>query len=118
MSELLDSLVKRRREQALSYQEYLREIVELAKKVKNPAASGNYPKALNTPGRRALYDNLGRDEALALAVDAGVRRSLQDGWRTNTFKVRRVRNAINTALSGDAEGTERILELVKRNDEY
>jgi type I restriction enzyme R subunit len=118
MSELLDALVKRRREEALSYQEYLREIVELAKKVKNPAASGKYPKALNTPGRRALYDNLGRDEALALAVDAGVRRSLQDGWRTNTFKVRRVRNAINTALSGDAEGTERILELVKRNDEY
>ncbi len=118
MSELLDALVKRRREQALSYQEYLREIVDLAKKVKDPAASGTYPKSLNTPGRRALYDNLGRNEALALSVDGGVRGSLQDGWRTNTFKVRRVRNAISAALNGDAETTERILELVKNNDEY
>jgi type I restriction enzyme R subunit len=118
MSELLDALVKRRREQALSYQEYLREIVELAKKVKNPAASGAYPKSLNTPGRRALYDNLGRNEGLALAVDSSVRGSLQDSWRTNTFKVRRVRNAISAALNGDAETTERILELVKNNDEY
>src|SRR5262245_2169867 len=55
MSQLLDALVKRRREQALSYQQYLQEIVELAKKVRDPAASGSYPKTLDTPGRRALY---------------------------------------------------------------
>ncbi|MCA2980435.1 MAG: type I restriction endonuclease subunit R [Myxococcaceae bacterium] len=118
MSQLLDALVKKRREQALEYQEYLRQIVELAKKAKNPAVGGSYPKTLDTTGRRALYDNLGRKEALALAVDAGVRGSLQDGWRTNTFKVKKVRNAIKTALDGDEATTDRILELVKRNDEY
>ena len=30
---------------------------------------------MNTAGKRALYDNLGKDEALALAVDAAVRKS-------------------------------------------
>lgn len=118
MSQLLDALVKKRREQALEYQEYLRQIVELTKKAKNPAAGGTYPKTLNTTGRRALYDNLGREEALALAVDAGVRGSVQDAWRTNTFKVKKVRNAIKAALDGDEATTDRILELVKKNDEY
>ena len=118
MSQLLDALMQKRREQALEYQEYLRQIVELAKKVQNPAIGGSYPKTLNTTGRRALYDNLERKEALALAVDAGVRASLQDGWRTNTFKVKKVRNAIKAALGGDEATTDRILELVKKNDEY
>ncbi|MBE2254340.1 MAG: type I restriction endonuclease subunit R [Myxococcus sp.] len=118
MSQLLDALMQKRREQALEYQEYLRQIVELTKKVKNPAVGGSYPKTLNTTGRRALYDNLGRKEALALAVDAGVRGNLQDGWRTNTFKVKKVRNAIKAALDGDEATTDRILELVKKNDEY
>ncbi len=27
------------------------------------------PEKLNTPGKRALYNNLGKDEALALKID-------------------------------------------------
>jgi|APLak6261675434_1056106.scaffolds.fasta_scaffold00648_2 type I restriction enzyme R subunit len=118
MSRLLDALMQQRREQALEYQEYLRQIVELTKKVKNPAVGGSYPKTLNTTGRRALFDNLGRKEALALMVDAAVRGSLQDDWRSNPFKVKRVRNAIKAALDGDEATTDRIIELVKKNSEY
>ena len=104
---------------------------------------------MNTPGKRALYDNLGKDEALALAVDAAVRTSRQDDWRSNPFKVKKVRNAIRAALElsgaqivggvasprpvlcgeppatypGDSsesleERVERILALVKNQDEY
>ena len=69
MSELLDALIEQRKQEALDYQEYLAKIVELTKKVKNPRRRVAYPKALNTPAKRALYDNLGKDEALALAVD-------------------------------------------------
>ncbi len=94
MSELLDALIEQRRKEALDYQEYLRKIVELTKKVNNPDAGEAYPKALNTPGKRALYDNLDKDEALALAVDEAVRASRQDDWRSNAFKVKKVRNAI------------------------
>jgi len=57
----------------LDYQKYLEQIVELTKKVKNPGVGESYPKALNTPAKRALYDNLGKNEALALAVDSAVR---------------------------------------------
>ena len=52
MSELLDALIKQRRQEALDYQEYLRKIVELTKKVKNPATGAAYPATLNTPAKR------------------------------------------------------------------
>lgn len=53
-----------------------------------------YPKSLDTPAKRALYDNLGQNEALAVAVDAAVRASRQDDWRSNAFKVKKVTLAI------------------------
>ncbi|HKG90915.1 MAG TPA: hypothetical protein VKA84_03415, partial [Gemmatimonadaceae bacterium] len=138
MSELLDALIDQRRTEALDYQEYLRRIVELTKQAKNPAAGGAYPAALNTPGKRALYDNLGKDEATALAVDKAVRATRQDDWRNNAFKIRKVRNAVRAALEGATvhalkerppaysagssasleETVERVLALVKNQDEY
>jgi type I restriction enzyme, R subunit len=144
MSKLLDALIMQRRKEALDYQEYLRRIVELTKKVANPGLAGDYPKIINTPGKQALYDNLGEDEKLALNVDAAVRTSRQDDWRGNVFKVKKVRNAIWGVLEEtimNAEGqnavsparktkeksttpeslddkVERILALVKNQDEY
>ena len=60
--------------------------------------SGRFTRCSRTPGRRALYDNLDKDEGLALAVDAAARASRQDDWRSNSFKIKRVRNAIRAAL--------------------
>ena len=127
MSELLDSLVKQRREEALSYREYLRRIVELTEKVADPVASGTYPHTMDTPGKRALYDNLGKNDKLVLAVDEAVRASRQDEWRSNRFKTRKVELAIRESLvSGlvvrdrtwTEEDAREILELVKRQNEY
>jgi type I restriction enzyme R subunit len=98
MSALLDALIEQRRKEALDYQEYLRRIVELTRNVANPEASGAYPARMNTSGKRALYDNLDKNDALALAIDAAVRASRQDDWRSNPFKVKKVRNAIRAVL--------------------
>ncbi|MEP7153616.1 MAG: hypothetical protein ABI856_18090, partial [Nitrospira sp.] len=106
MSQLLDALITQRREQALSYHEYLRQIVELTTKVAHPETGGAYPKTMDTAGKRALYDNLNKDETLALAVNAAVRESRQDDWRGNQFKVKRVRNAIRAVLEKvEAQGS-------------
>jgi type I restriction enzyme R subunit len=141
MSELLDALIEQRRKEAMDYQEYLRRIVELTKKAANPEVGGAYPAPMNTPGKRALYDNLDKDETLALSVDAAIRSSRQDDWRNNPFKIKKVRNAIRATLELTAEQvgvvvreplavhgpqptetledrTERILSLVKKHDEY
>jgi type I restriction enzyme R subunit len=118
MSELLDALIAQRKKEALNYQKYLEQIVALAKKVVNPASGESYPKDLDTPGKRALFDNLGKDQALALAVDRSIRENRQDDWRNNPFKIRRVRFAIKAALGNDDELTAKTLELVKNQNEY
>ncbi len=145
MSQLLDDLIQQRKAEALSYAEYLAQMIELTKQAKNGPGGSAYPKAMNTPAKRALYDNLGKNHILALAVDEAVRTARQDDWRSNPFKVKKVRNAIKTALqewsvppkSGAEEGysdnaeddrgnyraaadaqVEQVLELVKNQNEY
>jgi type I restriction enzyme, R subunit len=145
MSELLDALIKQRKQEALNYQKYLQSVVELTKKIKNPTAGASYPKSLNTAAKRALYDNLGKNEGLAMAIDAAVLASKQDDWRGNLVKVKKVKFAIKSVLEsyklsrtgesigeateepatyGTKEGEsiddllDRILELVKNQNEY
>ena len=48
MSELLDALIQERKAQAHSYEEYLKRVVDLSKKVTNPSGGLTYPKSLNT----------------------------------------------------------------------
>jgi type I restriction enzyme R subunit len=117
MSELLDALILQRKQDAISYEEYLRQIVELTRKAKNPAAGGTYPKSVDTPAKQALYDNLGNNESLAAAVHIAVHESRQDEWRCNKIKVKKVRSAIEGVLK-DEQHTDKILDLVKKQNEY
>jgi len=118
MSELLDALINQRRQDAIAYEEYLRRIVELTKQAKNPASGATYPPILSTPGLRALYDNLNETEAVALSVHRAVCLKAQDGWRSNRFKLAGVRNALKAVLDDDDELVDRVLELVKNQNEY
>ena len=118
MSELLDALIAQRKSQALSYKEYLSKIAHLTREVSNPATgSTNYPHSVNSPAKRALYDNLDKNEELAIAVDQAVYESRQHDWRSNRHKVRRVELAIREVLQDD-ELTKQALELVKNQTEY
>jgi len=118
MSELLDALIEQRKKGALNYQKYLEGIVDLTRKAKDPTVGASYPKGINSAARRALYDNLAKDEAVALAVDAAVLASRQDGWRGNPFKIKKVKLAIRASLNGDEALSDQILELAKNQNEY
>jgi len=117
MSTLLDELIKERKEEARNYKEYLARIVELSKKVKNPAQSTTYLTSLNSNAKRALYDNLGQNEELTIALDAEIYNIKKDGWRGNIIKEREVKYAIRKHIDDDAE-VERVFELVKNQSEY
>ena len=140
MSKLLDALIEQRRKGAISYKAYLAKIAALTKEASTPGGGpGGYPAGLDTSAKRTLYNNLNKDETLALAIDAAVQVSRMDGWRGNTMKTKRVRLAIKAVLEqayndesvtdcasiknvkGDynveAETT-RILELVKNQNDY
>jgi len=118
MSELLDALIKQRKQAALDYAAYLAKIVELTKQVKNGPAGAAYPQALNTPAKRALYDNLGKDEALALKVDAAVRETRKDDFRNYPIRLKEVRYAIKKVVPLDDAALDQLLELVKNQNEY
>ena len=117
MSELLDSLIHERKAQAVEYEKYLLRLVELTKQVKNPTSGTTYPKALTTAARRALYDNLGKSEELALALDAEILATRKDDWRGHVIKEREIRYIIRKYVPDEAEA-ERIFELVKNQREY
>jgi len=117
MSELLDALIKERRAKALEYEQYLARIVELARKAHNPGAGMEYPKSIDTSPKRALYDNLGNDEKLAIALDAEIRQTKKDDWRGNRFKEKEVRFAILKHLKEEVL-TNRIFDLVWNQSEY
>ena len=117
MSELLDTLIQQRQDKAQEYEQYLASIIDLANQVQNPAAGTAYPKTLDTRGKRALYDNLARDEERALAVYRAIQDIKKDGWRASRIKEREVRYAIKQVLHDD-DKTQKILEIVKKSDEY
>lgn len=118
MSELLDALIQARKQQAQDYKDYLDQITALARQVKNPGEDAHYPEAINSDARRALFDNLNRDESLAVAVDEAIRTVKKDGWRGNRFKEREVRNAIANALGDTAEPVDDIFKLAKNQRDY
>ena len=121
MSFLLESLILERKKNALEYGEYLRKIVELARKVKG-SSDNEYPKAINSKAKRALYDNLESNEQLALSIDRKVKENRYDGWRGNRIKERGIRNVIKQVLESfaitDEKDIEKVMNLVRNQDEY
>lgn len=117
MSKLLAEIIKQRRNQALSYREYLHKIIELARQVRKPESSDRYSPKLNTSAKRAFYDNLDQNEELALALDEIIRRTKKADWRGDLIKEREVKRAIRSLIS-DPEMVEKVFELAKNQAEY
>jgi len=117
MSELLDELVKERKKGVEEYQAYLRKIVELSKKVKQPEGSTEYPSVINTRGKRAIYDNVGRNQPLAEDLDKEIRYVKKDSWRGNKAKEKEIRIAIRKHVQDDSL-VDAIFEIIKNQPEY
>ena len=139
MSTLLDELIASRHQKAIDYEAYLKRIAELANRV----ASGRTeetPAQLNTPGRRALYNNLKLDRVgcvdldfsedspnykgfqdkklhLVMSIDEAVRRVSPDGWRGVKPKENVIKNALFELLQ-DEEVVERLFLVIERQKEY
>src|ERR1700737_4289071 len=90
MSELLDEIIAARKAKAIEYEEYLKRIAELAKRVEAGQAEET-PVDLNTPGKRALYNNLNQNEELALRIDETVKKTRPDDWRGVQTKERAIK---------------------------
>lgn len=116
MSEILEELILKRKQQALDYKKYLRELVELTKRVKQLDGQ-NYPEQIKISGQKALYDNLDKDDKLAQTIDETVKYTAKDGWRDNKIKEREVKRAIKRKLPENFSAKD-VLDVIKNQDEY
>ncbi len=117
MSRLLDELIRMRKEATITYQEYLEQIKELAKKASSPSEGNDYPPTLNTRAKQALFDNLDDNAELALHVDKVIQENKLDGWRDGGIKEKKLMLAVNTVLR-DPDKTLQIMEIIKAQHEY
>ena len=139
MSDLLDELIRQRRQDVIEYKEYLSKIVELTNEVSGAGVQSSYPSIIDTPALRSLYDNLPelsegdiRDsdvqfdarggvefrERKAVELDREIRKVKRADWRGNRFKERELLNAMTSALGGNDRLAGVMFEIVKAQSEY
>lgn len=132
MSKLLDEIIEARKAKALEYEEYLKQIHDLVKKVKTGHAE-TVPQELNTPGRRAIFNNLrpvreghvggprpeygDADVKLVIRIDETVRSVRPDGWRGHQAREQVIKAALYGILQDQAE-VERLFLIIKAQREY
>jgi type I restriction enzyme R subunit len=117
MSALLDEVIAARKAKAVEYEEYLNQIAEVAKRVE-AGQSEETPERLNTPGRRALYNNLNQDEELALKIDEVVKQVRSDGWRGHQARENEIKRALLPLLQNDVAEVERVFLIIRQQKEY
>lgn len=116
MSKLLDEIIAARKAKAVEYEDYLKRIAELAKRV-DAGNAEETPETLNTPGKRALFNNLGKNEHLALQIDEAVKNVRPDGWRGVQARENVIKEAIYRVLQNPSE-VERVFLIIKAQAEY
>lgn len=115
LSIILQELIDKRKKEMLDYEEYMKELIELVKKARGKSAN-SYPESIKTPGMRALYDNLGQNEYLAIRAHEVIKENALVGFRDNRLKQRKLIKAL-VKLLGD-EMAQKIYDIIKLHDEY
>src|SRR5215213_6987607 len=137
MSTLLDEIIAARKARAIEYEEYLKKMGQLAKDV-TKGHSDETPTQLDTPGKRALYNNLMHsvqssvataetagdyvvtsDAALlqALEIDAAVKNVRPDDWRGVQPRELTIKRALFGILK-DHDEVERFFKIIFQQHEY
>lgn len=138
MSALLDEIIASRKAKAIEYEEYLKQIADLVKKVEAGHADDILEVLKKSPAIRALYNNLqnhgkkSEDLAkesgeyivpsdqvldLALKIDETVKRERSDGWRGVGPRELAIKHVLYDILHDVAE-VERIFIIIKAQKEY
>ena len=96
----------------------MKEVQGLATKIIHPENEASYPDSIRNSGaRRAFYDALESNEALALKIDYVVREAMRPNFRGNLQKENEIRKAIYYALNS-LDKAEEIFNIVKSQQEY
>ncbi|WP_252231697.1 type I restriction endonuclease subunit R [Clostridium sp. ZBS15] len=119
MSMLLNELIDERRRAAISYEEYLKKVVELTRKVQKQEKDTNYPEDIRkSKALMALYDNLDKDEEMVKKLHEKILLERQDGWRCDPIKSRKIEGLIYSCIGDDKDKIEEIFKIAEKQGEY
>lgn len=118
MSELLEAVIEQRREDALSYEAYLKEVKKLAQELTAPGGTTTYPDSIDTRGKQSLYDNLDQNEELVTRIDEAIRHTKKADWKHNRFKRKDVVDAVRDELGVYGVKLDEVIELIENQPEY
>jgi type I restriction enzyme R subunit len=135
MSQLLDDLIRQKRDGTAVYEEFLRQAEELARQMAGKSTTGAYPAALHGhPLAIVLFNNLGpilqadssarvvrepspgetqRLVELALNIDRAMREQAPAGWKGDDTREKQVLNALFPLLNRDRRATMAVFEIIK-----
>jgi type I restriction enzyme R subunit len=118
MSAILDQLILDRKRGVIAYKDLLDTYVAFAKNVTKPEENSAYPESIRkSEAMRALYDNCGEDESLAIKLHHAVMISKMDGFRNNPVKENKIKRELYAILKDDGE-VERIFKIIVEQEEY
>jgi len=117
MSSLLNEVLADLKAKRISYEEFLRNVAVVARQLLE-GKTDDTPQRLNTPGKRALYNNLNQDEELALRIDETVKRVRPNGFRGVQAKENVIKSALLPLLGNNELEVERIFVIIAAQTEY
>ncbi len=128
MSELLNALLKQQKDGAISYKKLIDELVAKIKEMRS-SRKETYPDTIQTDGQKAIYDNLDKNEELALKVYRTVKDNARDGFRENStagnFKMKKIRLCVEKLLKEEgliedclANSVNVIIEIIRNQKEF
>lgn len=118
MSKLLEEIIEDLRARRVDYAAYLHRIADLAKRVVTGMADDTPERLKRSAALRALYNNLDKDEGLAIRLDEVVRATRPDDWRGNQPRENTIKAALLPLMGGDVAQVERIFLVIKQQPEY
>ena len=122
MSTLLDEIILAMKEGAIEYEVYLKKLEALSRQLTDQFKDSEYPDIINTKARMSLYDNLDKNEDLAVKIDKTIIKNKPDSWKGDKIKEKMVRMAIEKTLEQenikDEELAKKILTLAIEQEGY
>ncbi len=140
MSKLLDDLIRQKRDDTQSYEEFLKKAETLVKKMaEGQSDKGIPPELLGKREAAVIYNNLpdimvrststnvareiqaGFGNArlnLALKIDRAMREKAPAGWRGDATRENQVLNALFPLLEKDRQATRALFEIIKNMNGY
>lgn len=126
LSNILNELIIQRKSEAISYEEYLKQVVELAINIIKPEKGDIYPDEIKkSAAKRNWYDKFNKNKEFVIDLHDGIQLSLEAGWKSNRQKQMKIKRSIKEVLDKysyteiDADQlVQEIFEQVKVEEEY